>query len=111
MKNEKNSCLANFFFVDLYHDIGDYNIKEIKMRKFCELTAKTKHGKNRIHQHGSLWEIVGDGVFRGQEAWSLKSLHPTFDRKRGVHDGRWVLKSNDSNFSVDLGPDVGDDRV
>lgn len=78
------------------------------MRKFAKLTAKTKHGKDRIHQHGNLWEIVGDGNFRGQKAWNLKSLERTF---LGGFDGRWVLKQNDPDFTVDLGPDIGDDRV
>ena len=48
-----------------------------------KLKAKTRHGKNRIHQH------------RGRPALSLQSLERTF---MGRFDGRWVLERNDENF-------------
>lgn len=63
------------------------------------LEGTTRHGKNRVHQHGNQWEIVGEGSFRGQPAWNLRSERPTEGPKDAkVHDGRWVLKKNDPNF-------------
>ena len=63
------------------------------------LKGITRHGKNRVHQHGERWEIVGEGHFRGRSAWNLRSERPT-EGPRGakVHDGRWVFKKDDPNF-------------
>ena len=65
-----------------------------------ELTGITRHGKNRVHQHGSIWRVVGEAKFRGQDAWNLRSEHETFTIRPGVKcfDGRWVLKKDDPNF-------------
>jgi len=60
-----------------------------------KLKAKTRHGKNRIHQHGDVWWVTHKGHFRGRPALSLQSLERTF---MGNFDGRWVLERNDENF-------------
>lgn len=68
-----------------------------------QITLKgiTRHGKNRIHQHGNVWDVVSEGKFRGFEAWNLKSLEKTEGpRDAKVHDGRWVHKNNDPNFEI-----------
>ena len=73
------------------------------MMKTITLKAKTKHGKDRINQHGAVWEIERENTFRGQPAWGLKSLNATMGGfSDGVkrHDGRWVLKENDPNFEI-----------
>lgn len=65
------------------------------------LQGITRHGKNRINQHGDVWEVVNcSGKFQGQSAMELKSLHKTF-RVGGEshHDGRWVLIKDDPNFN------------
>lgn len=63
------------------------------------LKGITRHGKNRVHQHGDRWKIVSEGKFQGQPAWMLQSEQPTEGpRDAKVHDGRWVLKENDPNF-------------
>ncbi len=59
------------------------------------LQGKTRHGKNRINQHGAVWWVTHKGSFRGQPALSLQSLERTF---MGRFDGRWVLERNDENF-------------
>jgi len=66
------------------------------------LRGKTRHGKNRINQHGEVWEVVDDnGKFKGQPAFSLKSLNKTEGpRGKKGHDSRWVLKKNDPDFEI-----------
>ena len=77
--------------------------------KWVTLRGKSKHGKNRVNQHGSDWLIEEVAVFQGQPAMRLKSKNETFSvRARGnsheewtshkMHDGRWVLLRDDPNF-------------
>jgi len=80
------------------------------------LTGKTRHGKNRINQHGDVWVVENPGMaqtiilasaigrFRGQEAIGLRSLNKTEgpkDRETGerMFDRRWVLVRGDENFT------------
>ena len=80
------------------------------------LTGKTRHGKNRINQHGDVWVVEAPGMaqtilltsaigrFRGQEAIGLRSLNKTEgpkDRETGerMFDRRWVLVRGDENFT------------
>ena len=73
------------------------------------LKGKTRHGKNRIAQHGSVWFVEKVDKFLGQPAMLLRSKNETFAiRGRGnskqewkttwMHDGRWVLLKDDPNF-------------
>jgi hypothetical protein len=59
------------------------------------LTAKTRHGKNRIQQHGDRWlveEVRGTSMM-------LRSENKTFKLgDKFIHDGRWVELQNDPNF-------------
>jgi len=64
------------------------------------LKGKTRHGKNRIEQHGDQWFVEELGKFNGQDAMMLRSAGRTF--KLGdnwIRDGRWVLLKNDPNFT------------
>ena len=61
------------------------------------LKAKSRHGKNRIHQHGDIWRVAGEGKFNGQPALSLSSVEKT---DRGEFDGRWVLLNDDKDFEI-----------
>ena len=66
------------------------------------LTGKSRHGKNRINQHGKLWFVENFGTFKGSPAVMLRSECKTF--KLGdnmIHDGRWVLLQNDPNFVIE----------
>ena len=60
-----------------------------------KLVGRTRHGKNRVHQHGDIWfvqEVRGDKML-------LRSEHKTEGPKHNkVFDGRWVHLKNDQNF-------------
>lgn len=56
------------------------------------LKGKTRHGKNRIHQHGDTWSVLQCTNGR----MLLQSLNKT---DKGVHDMRWVELREDQNFS------------
>ena len=73
------------------------------------LKGKTRHGKNRINQHGEMWLIERVATFQGQPAMFLRSeKEPVVIRGRGnpkeewkttlIHDNRWVLLRDDPNF-------------
>lgn len=59
------------------------------------LKGKSRHGKNRIQQHGSLWFVEQFAKFRGQDAMWLRSENKT---DKGGFDGRWVLLRDDPDF-------------
>ena len=64
------------------------------------LEGLTRHGKNRINQHGSVWQFQKIDKFNGQPAFKLISLDKTFKcGDEWIHDGRWVLIDNDPNFN------------
>ena len=63
------------------------------------LKGKTRHGKNRINQHGDIWIVENKGKFGGQPAMFLRSLHKTEGLKDNKgFDTRWVLLKDDQNF-------------
>ena len=63
------------------------------------LTGKSKHGKNRIQQHGDKWIVVEHGRFGGQAAMMLASMERT---DRGRPDGRWVHIRDDKDFDWEI---------
>ena len=63
--------------------------------KWVLLKGKTRHGKNRINQHGDMWVIESVSTFQGQPAMMLRSENKT---DKGGFDGRWVLLRDDPNF-------------
>lgn len=62
------------------------------------LKGKTRHGKNRIHQHGERWVVKHLGLFNGAPAMLLRSEHKT---DKGDFDGRWVHLQDDNNFIIE----------
>lgn len=56
------------------------------------LEGKTRHGKNRINQHGNRWNIIE----LRQGRMLLESENKT---DKGGHDWRWVDLHDDSNFT------------
>lgn len=59
------------------------------------LTGKTRHGKNRIQQHGKLWiieEVRGGKMLLRSEHKTEGPMH-----NKGF-DGRWVSLRDDPNF-------------
>jgi len=65
--------------------------------QWLKLSGKTRHGKNRIAQHGIHWLVQADGTFNGNPAWLVSSMHKS---DKGNFDQRWILKTNDQNFEV-----------
>ena len=65
--------------------------------QWLKLSGKTRHGKNRIAQHGIHWLVQSDGTFKGNPAWLVSSMHKS---DKGDFDWRWILKTNDQNFEV-----------
>jgi len=63
------------------------------------LTGKSKHGKNRIQQHGSTWVVVQRGRFAGRAAFMVASIGNT---DRGRRDGRWVQIRDDKEFDWEI---------
>ncbi len=63
--------------------------------KWVLLKGKTRHGKNRINQHGDMWLIESVANFQGQPAMLLRSENKT---DKGEFDSRWVLLRDDPNF-------------
>jgi hypothetical protein len=55
------------------------------------LKAKSLKGKNRIREHGAVWTVEQDASFQGQPALLVST----------VKDLRWVMKSNDPNFTIE----------
>ena len=66
-----------------------------KGMKQVVLKGKSRHGKNRVQQHGSLWFVEQFAKFRRQDAVWLRSENKT---DKGGFDGRWVLLRDDPDF-------------
>ena len=66
------------------------------------LEGKSRHGKNRIEQHGNPWTVNAKGKFNGDDAVRMRSERETFNIGQGrkMHDERWVFLKDDPNFWV-----------
>ena len=74
---------------------------DISKATWVELVGKTRHGKNRINQHGNKWLVMEVGKFQGQPALALRSFDKTEGPKGNKgFDSRWVLLENDPNFVI-----------
>jgi len=63
------------------------------------LKGKSRHGKNRINQHGNEWVVLRmDGP-----KMLLRSLNKTFKDapNKWSHDMRWVNTDGDSDFTLE----------
>ena len=63
------------------------------MEKIITLKGITRHGKNRIHEHGDQWEVLG------LPPLVIKMSHPRrlpWIRSLKTGEGRWL---DDRNFS------------
>lgn len=66
---------------------------------FVRLKGKTQHGKNRIHQHGDVWEVTSISIKR-QLMW-LDSQGETFRLKDlKMKDSRNIRIWNDEHFEI-----------
>ena len=76
-------------------------ISKMKQGDQVRLSPKSRHGKNRINQHGDTWVVMNVRTFRGQPAVNLRSMGKTFKMGSSwVFDGRWVQLNNDSDFDI-----------
>lgn len=76
----------------------------ISKATWVALVGKTRHGKNRINQHGNKWLVMEVGKFQGQPALALRSFDKTEGPKNNKgFDSRWVLLENDPNFLIKKG--------
>jgi len=66
------------------------------------LKPKSKHGKDRVAQHGDQWRITGMAQFMGNPAVKVESLGETLkiSDTLKVKDGRWVNIKNDPDFEI-----------
>ena len=69
------------------------------------LRGKTRHGKNRVSQHGSRWSVVreDDSVLcldgkPGKWVVSIDCACSTCEK--WGQDGRWIFDKNDPNFEI-----------
>ena len=68
------------------------------------LTGISRHGKNRIEQHGNPWTVNAIGSFNGNNAVRMRSENETFNLGQGrkMHDERWVFLKEDPNFTFEV---------
>ena len=76
----------------------------MNMKKHLLLSGITRHGKNRIHQHGETWEVIAEGnVGARLNVFHLKSLEktegPVGEKGR---DERTIFLSDDPNFKIKI---------
>ena len=75
----------------------------ISQGAIVKLEPHSRHGKNRINQHGDRWVVMNVSTFRGQPAVHLRSMDKTFKMGSSwVFDGRGVLLQNDENFTIQV---------
>lgn len=73
----------------------------MKVGDLVKLKAKTRHGENRIRQHGDIWTVmlISPSHMKGQIF--LSSQEETFAvDDEASHDHRWVHLKNDKNFEI-----------
>ena len=67
-----------------------------------KLTGKTNHGKNRVREHGSKWEVLDHtSPLQPNKLWVRSTL---------TWDTRWVHPTNDTNFNVVIKHEGNTDR-
>jgi hypothetical protein len=75
-------------------------IDDFKVGQIVKLVPKSNHGRNRITQHGELWEVKM--VAKTGRFISLNSMGNTWRTITGdmVRDWRRVDINGDSNFEI-----------
>ena len=68
------------------------------------LTGISRHGKNRIEQHGNPWTVNAIGSFNGNDAVRMRSENETFNLGQGrkMRDERWVFLKEDPNCTFEV---------
>jgi len=76
-----------------------FNWRSICIGDFVRLKGKTRKGKNRINQHGDVWEVIDEQLTK----ILLQSLEKTFKDTPGrvaEKDWRWISATEDRDFEV-----------
>ena len=71
---------------------------------WIKLKGISRHGKNRINQHGDKWEVDALGTFNGEPAVRCRSENKTFCvgfKTIKQRDARWVHLKNDKDFVIE----------
>jgi hypothetical protein len=94
------------------------NHKDIRIGDHVVLRGVTRHGKNRIHQHGDEWRVTNTESPTSFGHLGLESLKETFggfkpplnqQANKGlnvmwahikVKDSRWITFAGDKNFDI-----------
>jgi hypothetical protein len=78
---------------------------KLRDRKMTQviLTGKTKHGKDRIRQHGNVWNVTSMSMPVAPHKMMLESLHETTTLRVSCEtlrfkDARSIDKSDDKDF-------------
>ena len=75
------------------------------MGLIMKLRGKTRHGKNRVSQHGSRWSVVRETdsilCLDNQPGKWVESIDCSCSTcEKWGQDGRWILDNNDPNFEI-----------
>ena len=86
-------------------------MEDLKIGNLLLLKGITRHGKNRISQHGDVWKVfqIGKEKFMGEgdikQGIVVESLNDTFNtggsgKHKWVKDVRWLDFPEDENFEI-----------
>jgi|DEB0MinimDraft_6_1074348.scaffolds.fasta_scaffold06357_10 hypothetical protein len=64
------------------------------------LIGKTRHGKNRVREHGEFWLVKGKSETLTARP-GLKGPFMSLIPANGSDDWRWVAEKDDPNFEVE----------
>ena len=76
-------------------------LKNLTRNDVIVLKGISRHGKNRLQQHGTLWTINALGTLIGTPSVRVQSENKTFKLGsfgKKMHDERWVLLKDDPDF-------------
>jgi len=68
---------------------------------WVRLKGLTRHGKNRVEQHGDRWEVRQVGKFNGQDALLIESEFCTFKLgERKIRNWTWLNIPEDNDYEI-----------
>tara|TARA_R100000808_G_scaffold25055_2_gene61021 strand:- start:6238 stop:6462 length:225 start_codon:yes stop_codon:yes gene_type:complete len=69
----------------------------MQVGNWIKLKGKTRHGKNRVHQHGDRWlvEEIRSGTMMLRSEFKTEG-----PRGHRGFDGRWIKLNDDPNFEI-----------
>jgi hypothetical protein len=78
------------------------------MMEIVILQGKTRHGKNRVSQHGERWRVLSHTPGETKNIWGddLGDMHlesvdcPCRTCEKWGQDARWIFENGDLNFGI-----------